>query len=185
MKLRCPHCGHSAGLTDFANEEAARKAILLAADLPKSIGYLTLRYVGLFRPSQRSLSWERTLKIMQQLKVDIDRAKIERHSRIWHAPEALWHEGLTVMLARADSGDLRLPLKNHAYLYEIISAKQNSAEARQEQQLEQKRQQLQHRVKKPQTYQPSQADKTAGEQAMQQAFNCIKVKRQRGGKNEQ
>lgn len=181
MKLRCPRCGHSASLQDFANEEAARKAVLLAADLPKSIGYLTLRYVGLFRPSTRSLSWERTLKLMQQLKVDIDRARIERHGRIWHAPEALWHEGFTVMLARAESDDLRLPLKNHAYLYEIISAKQNSAEAREEQKLEEKRQQAQHRKQPVPTVKPKKDDANiqAAEMTMQSIRNNPKFRKTR------
>lgn len=169
MKLRCPNCGHAAGILDFTNEESARQAVYLAADLPKPLGRLVMRYIGLFRPAQRSLSWDRTLKLMQQLKVDIDAGRIERHSRIWPAPEATWSMALNTVLEKADNGTLKLPLKNHGYLYEIISSQQSSIQAREEQKLEEKRQQAQHRAPKAQTKQPdyqSDAARQAGAMAL-------------------
>ena len=146
MKLRCPNCGHAASILDFANEQAARQVVYLAADLPKPLGKLVMRYIGLFRPAQRSLSWERTLKLMQQLKTDIDAGRIEYKGRIWAAPDGLWHKALTTMIEKSEQQDgLMLPLKNHNYLYTIISSEQNSIEAREEQKIEEKRQQAQHR----------------------------------------
>ncbi|WP_321276942.1 hypothetical protein [Thiomicrorhabdus indica] len=154
MKLRCPHCGHSAELLDFANEQAARQVVMITADLPKPIGRPILQYIGLFKPSSRSLSWERTLKLMQQLKHDLDRGQITRHGRDWAAPLDYWTQALTTVLDKANEGKLTLPLKNHGYLYEIISSQQSSVEAREEQKLEEKRQQAQHRAPKAQTEQP-------------------------------
>ena len=181
VKLRCPHCGHAADLRDFANEQAARQVVLIMADLPKSLGRLSLHYIGLFKPAQRSLSWERTLKLLQQLQADINQGRIERHGRIWAAPESLWHQAFTIMLDKASANGLTLPLKNHAYLYEIISSSQSSQEAKAEQEIEQKRQQAQHRSPKKTTPAQTEADKAAGDQAMREAFDQLKLTRKNGG----
>lgn len=146
MKLRCPNCGHAASILDFANEQAARQVVYLAADLPKPLGKLVMRYIGLFRPAQRSLSWERTLKLIHSIKANIDASRIEYKGRIWAAPDILWHKALTTIIEKSQQPDgLMLPLKNHNYLYTIISSEQNSIEAKQEQKIEEKRQQLRHR----------------------------------------
>ena len=176
MKLRCPHCGHAASITDFANEDAARKAVYLAADLPKSLGKPVMAYIGLFRPASRSLSWERVLKLLQALKTDIDAGRIERHSRIWAAPEGLWHQALSTTLEQAEQGKLKLPLKNHGYLYEIISSQQSSIEAREEQKLEEKRQTAQHRAKKPAPKSQTKQDQNAGKTALNSALNSLGIK---------
>jgi len=139
VKLKCPHCGHGADLIEFANEEAARQAVYLAADLPKPLGRIIMRYTGLFRPASRSLSWNRILKLLKQLKADIDAGRIERHGRIWSAPEPAWHNAINVVLEQAEQTKLKLPLKNHGYLYEIISANQNSVETHAEQKIEEQR----------------------------------------------
>lgn len=173
MRLRCPNCGHAAGLFDFANEESARQAVYLAADLPKSLGKPVMRYIGLFRPAERHLRWDRILKLLQQLKTDIDAGRIERHSRIWPAPEANWSMALNTVLEKADNGTLKLPLKNHGYLYEIISSEQNSIETREEQKIEEKRQQAKHRAPKKQTVIQTEDDKTAGAEALNLAFKQL------------
>ena len=177
MKLKCPHCGHGASIIDFANEESARQAIYLAADLPKTMGRLMLQYIGLFRPSTRSLSWDRTLKLMQQLKADIDRGKIERHSRIWPAPEAQWCNAFTIMLNKAQAGTLTLPLKNHGYLYEIIASAQNTAEATIENKKEQQRQQKTAKPRKTVTKDLTKFDRQVGEHSMTQIFKHLKIKK--------
>lgn len=183
MKCRCPQCGHAAELIHFANEEAARQAVYLVAGLPKSLGQLSLRYIGLFKPTERSLSWERTLNLLKPLKADIDAAQITRHGRIWAAPEGLWHKALTSTISQAETGKVKLPLKNHNYLYEIISSEQNSVEAKAEQAIEEKRQQAQHRKSAPEPTKVEQTDedKAAGEQAMQEVFKQLKAKRKSGG----
>lgn len=185
MKLRCPHCGHTAGIIEFANEEAARQAVYLAADLPKPLGKLVMRYIGLFRPAERHLRWDRVLKLMQELKTDIDAARIERHSRIWPAPEAAWADALTAMLEKADNGTLTLPLKSHGYLYEIISSAQNSIETREEQKQEEKRQQAQHRAPKKAEQPRTTDDLNAGEVALKSAFETLGLRRKNGGNSEQ
>ncbi|MGE4501958.1 MAG: hypothetical protein AB7D03_03710 [Thiomicrospira sp.] len=177
MKLRCPNCGHGAGLLDFANEEAARQTVLLVADLPKSLGRLSLRYIGLFKPTQNSLSWERSLKLLQSLKHDIDRAQIDRHGRIWPAPESHWVQAFNLVIEKAEAKTLKLPLKNHAYLYEIISSQQNAAEAHAEQAIEKKRQAVRERPAKKAQPVADDVDKQIGEQAMNQIFQTLGRKR--------
>lgn len=177
MKLRCPHCGHAASLLNFASEQAARQTVLLVADLPKPLGKPVLQYIGLFRPAQRSLSWDRTLKLLNQLKTDIDRGKIERHSRIWPAPEPAWHNAINAMLLKADTNTLKLPLKNHGYLYEIISSQQSSVEAKDEQRLENNRMAQRTRPKAPTLPILTDVDKQAGESSMNQIFEHLKIKK--------
>lgn len=184
MKCRCPQCGHAAELIHFTNEESARQAVYLVAALPKSLGQLTLRYIGLFRPTQRSLSWDRMLKLLRPLAADIDAGRIERHGRIWSAPERLWHKALTATLDQAEINKVKLPLKNHNYLYEIICSEQNSIEAQAEQKIEEQRQQAQHRKKQPENNNQTAEDKAAGEEAMQQAFEQLRAKRQHGGNHD-
>lgn len=178
MKLRCPSCGHAAGMIEFSNEESARQAVYLASDLPKPLGRLVMRYVGLFRPAARSLSWDRTLKLMQQIKVDIDAGRIERHGRIWPAPEGLWHKAITSVLEKAETQTLTLPLKNHGYLYEIISAEQNAIEAHHEQKKETQRQQK-TQVNNPQKAAPqlSVEDHQVGNHEMSEIFAIVNKKR--------
>ena len=184
MKLRCPNCGHAASILDFANEEAARQCVYLAADLPKPLGKLLMRYIGLFRPATRSLSWERTLKLMQQLKSDIDQGRIQYNGRIWPAPDGLWHKALNTMIDQADQQKLQLPLKNHNYLYTIISSEQNSAEARAEQKIEEKRQQAKHREtpKQPAVEAHPQITKEVGSQTLAAIRSNPKFKK-RGDKS--
>ena len=186
MKLRCPACGHSADLLDFANEQAARQVVLMVADLPKSLGRLTLRYLGLFKPTQKSLSWERTLKLLQPIKADIEAARIERHGRIWAAPEAYWLHAFTTVIEKAETQTLKLPLKNHGYLYEVISSQQNAAEAHAEQKIEKKRQASRPRLPHRETPKVDDTAKQIGDQAMSQIFKTLGKKRSKdkGAKND-
>jgi len=181
MKLRCPNCGHAAAMIDFSNEESARQAVYLASNLPKPLGRLIMRYIGLFRPATRSLTWDRTLKIMHQLKTDIDAGRIERHNRIWQAPENLWHKAFTTILEKSDSQTLKLPLKNHGYLYEIISSEQNSLEAHEEQKNENKRQSLRNRPVAKKVDVATEQSKQLGTSTLQAIFKNKKFKKAQSG----
>ena len=45
-----------------------------------------------------------------------------RDSHSYPAPKAAWIWAINTMLERRDQGKLQLPLKNHGYLYEVISS---------------------------------------------------------------
>ncbi|MES1936709.1 hypothetical protein [Salinisphaera hydrothermalis] len=131
MKGCCPECGHIGGLMQFVDEGDARRCLALAFEFPAPLAGALVAYMRLFQPPKRALAWSRALKLMQQLHADIKRGYITRRGRDWVAPQDAWLEALQGAVARRD--ELTLPLKDHAYLYEIISRGANKGEAQAEQ----------------------------------------------------
>lgn len=139
MKVGCPSCGYTASITAFANEADAREALALAMRLPAPLAKLLMQYLVLFRPHKQLLRWTRVKNLLADLLTCIEGGQVERHGRAWVAPLPLWKDGLEAVLARQES--LTLPLKDHAYLYQIIAGMANKDEAQQEARQEQQRQQ--------------------------------------------
>lgn len=126
MRLTCPCCGATNSLETLLNDAAARQAVARALSLPAGLGPGLLRYLGMFRPPQRSLTWDRVAKLLEELIAMIDAGQISRHGRFWPAPIAAWKAALDEI---ADRRSLDLPLKSHGYLLEIIAGISNKAEA--------------------------------------------------------
>ena len=118
MRLTCPCCGATLSLEALLNDVAARQAVATALALPAALGPRLLRYLGLFRPAQRSLTWDRAASLLAELQTMIDAGHIRRHGRSWPAPHAAWQTALDTVLERKN---LTLPLKSHGWLYEVIS----------------------------------------------------------------
>ena len=119
MRLTCPCCGATHSLEALLTDRAAREAVAAALELPAPLGGLLLRYLGLFRPRQHALSWERAAKLLTELQALVSAGQIERNGRIWPAPVDYWKSALDHMLQRREQ--LQLPLKTHGYLLEIIA----------------------------------------------------------------
>ncbi|MDZ7655586.1 MAG: hypothetical protein U0997_06545 [Sulfurimicrobium sp.] len=132
MKTTCPACGAVTSLDALIGNEAARSLLVMALEQTQT-GKRLIRYVALFRPAQRQLSWDRVAGLLGEILDLIKAGKIDRHGRLWAAPEAVWISALDEILARRDEGKLTLPLKSHGYLLEIITGQANKAEARAEQ----------------------------------------------------
>ncbi|MDH2918482.1 MAG: hypothetical protein PXX73_04735 [Sideroxydans sp.] len=139
MKLSCPACGALASLDALLGHEGARSAVLAAMALPAPVGKVMVQYLGLFRPAQRQLSFDRVHTLINELLPMIAAAKIERGGRIWSAPQEYWVNAIQEMLARREAQGLTLPLKNHAYLLTIIAGYSSKAEAKQEESSETQR----------------------------------------------
>lgn len=107
--------------------EAARDAVMAALALPAPLGKLFVKYLALFRPHKRQLTWERVASLFVELADPIAQGKIERNGRTWSAPLEYWHAALEEILAKREK--LTLPLKSHGYLMEIIVGYSNKAEA--------------------------------------------------------
>lgn len=129
MRLTCPCCGATNSLEALLNDAAARRAVAAALALPAGLGGRLLRYLGLFRPPQRGLTWDRAAKLLDELNNMIAAGQIERHGRLWPAPHDYWRLALDEIL---DRRTLTLPLKSHGYLLEILAGLSNQAEARAE-----------------------------------------------------
>lgn len=129
MRLVCPSCGatHSA---DGIEDLDARAALLIAAELPAEIGATAIRYLGLFRPRERALSWGRARKLLDELLPMIQSGTIRRQGRDWPAPPAAWRAAMQTMLDGRDN--LELPMKSHGYLLSILAGDANKQEARAE-----------------------------------------------------
>lgn len=144
MQISCPVCHARYALEAALTDAAAREAVALALKLPAPLGELLLGYIGLFRPTKRSLSWSRVTKLLTELQSMIKAGEIERNGRAWAAPQAHWQAALEQMLTRRDK--LSLPLANHGYLLEILAGMANKAEGRAEaEDIERKRQPAAHR----------------------------------------
>ena len=128
MKTTCPACGAVNSLDALIGNEAARSLLVVALEQTQT-GRRLIRYVALFRPAQRQLSWDRVASLLGELLDLIRKGKVERHGRLWAAPETVWVAALDEILARRDEGKLTLPLKSHGYLLEIITGQANKAEA--------------------------------------------------------
>lgn len=139
MKLVCPSCGFAGDIDAYLADAHARAALVWALQAPAPLGDRLMRYLALFRPAQRALSWDRIEKILGELVEAIQRGHIERHGRHWPAPAEYWSAAIDQMLATRER--LQLPLKGHGYLYEIVAGFGNKAESRVEAQREQTRMQ--------------------------------------------
>jgi hypothetical protein len=137
MKLSCPACGSLSSLDALLGNEGAREAVMAALAMPAPLGKLMVQYLGLFRPAQRQLSFDRVANLINELLPMIQDAKIERNGRLWNAPQDYWKMGMEDMLSKRDK--LTLPLKGHGYLLTIIEGYNLKAENKQEAQREDSR----------------------------------------------
>lgn len=159
MKQCCPNCGFVAGLAAFANEAEARECLALALKWPAPLADALVRYMQLFRPPKRALAWSRAYKLMRELHDALDAGCIERHGRTWAAPRPAWEPALRAVTAKRD--ELTLPLKDHAYLYEILCRQANKVEAKAEQKTEVKRRTRRPDTPRPDTPRPAQPERAA------------------------
>lgn len=120
MKTRCPCCGAENSLDALVSHEEAREAMLAVMNIGGEMAKLAVQYLGLFRPQQTTLTWSRMAKLLNELLPDIQRGAINRDRVEYPAPAEAWIYGLREVLVRRQT--LKLPLKSHGYLYEIISA---------------------------------------------------------------
>lgn len=128
MKLTCPACGSTSSLDALIGHEAARSSLVLALE-QTPVGKRLIRYIALFRPAQRQLSWDRVAALLGEL-LDMTRdARIERHGRVWAAPAEAWVAAIDEIMTRRDENKLTLPLKSHGYLLEIITGQAGKVEA--------------------------------------------------------
>lgn len=126
VRLTCPCCGASNGLEVLLADRSAREAVAAALGLPAGLAERLLRYMGLFRPRERALSWDRAARLLSELNEAVGAAQIERNGQTHPAPVEYWKTAIDQMLDGRDM--LVLPLKSHGYLFEIIAGLSQRAE---------------------------------------------------------
>lgn len=133
MRIICPCCHTDFPLEAGINDVAARNAVKLAFSITP-FGDSLLGYVQLFKPEKKVLSMSKLIKLLEELVPMMRDGKIQFNGRTWSAPQAYWQQAIVSMLDGRDK--LRLPLKNHNYLFQIISSYEDKAEAKVEKQTE-------------------------------------------------
>lgn len=126
MLLSCPACGAGFSLDVLIAHDGAREALTEAMGLNPAFGRRLLAYLGLFRSPNRHLSMDRVAKILREIGPDIKAARITRHGRDWAVPMESWTWALDEIVSKKEK--LTLPLKNHAYLYQMLVSTVDRAE---------------------------------------------------------
>lgn len=65
MKTTCPACGAVASLDVLLGNDGAREAVMAALEIPAPLGKMLVQYLGLFRPANRNLSFDRVANILE------------------------------------------------------------------------------------------------------------------------
>lgn len=121
MNIKCPNCGAVHSLDSLIGNDGAADLVKAVLEFDAAIGKAAIRYVGLFRPAKSQLTFARTAKLLGELLPDIKAGEISRDGVVYPAPPEAWIYGFHTVIEARDAGRLKLPLKSHGYLYEVIS----------------------------------------------------------------
>lgn len=119
MKVSCPACGSSFDIDAAVADADARRFAELVAGLDPRVARPLIQYLALFRPEKTGMRWSRMLALAQEVEPMIREARVKRNGLTYAVPLEMWAQALS-MLADRPSG-LRLPLKSHGYLLEILA----------------------------------------------------------------
>ena len=126
MNIKCPNCGAVHSLDSLINDADASAVLKAVLEMDVELGKAAIRYIGLFRPAKSQLSWARTAKLLNELLPMIKAQEAARDGVCFPAPTEAWIHGFNETVNARDQGRLKLPLKSHGYLLEIISQWQGS-----------------------------------------------------------
>lgn len=126
MNIKCPNCGAVHSLDSLINDAEASAVLRTVLEMDAELGKAAIRYIGLFRPAKSQLSWARTAKLLSELLPMIKAQEAARDGVCFPAPTEAWIHGFNETVNARDQGRLKLPLKSHGYLLEIISQWQGS-----------------------------------------------------------
>lgn len=126
MNIKCPNCGAVHSLDSLINDADASAVLRAVLEMDAEMGKAAIRYVGLFRPAKSQLSWARTAKLLNELMLMIKAQEAVRDGVSYPAPAEAWLHGFNGTVNARDQGRLKLPLKSHGYLLEIVSQWQGS-----------------------------------------------------------
>lgn len=152
MRLSCPACNAETSLEVLVAREADARAVAAFLERSLPLGEALVRYIALFRPAKRRLGLARMVALIEEIMPDIERHAIDRKGREWRAEPRAWRHAFETVLAARDKGTLSLPLTSHGYLYEVLCALAEKAEAAVESQREAERRT--HRAAGPRTGTP-------------------------------
>lgn len=134
----CPECGGWINILGAVEDIEARRFMGLVKEMPPTLVKPWFAYLRLFKPEKQVLRWSRMYKLTAELMDSIQSARIERNNQVHVVPLELWIEALTE-LVESPPKTLRLPLKGHGYLLEMLASRAEKAAAKTEQSREEER----------------------------------------------
>lgn len=132
MQIACPVCFARFALEAGRLDADARRAVALLGGFEGVPAGLLVEYLGLFRTPARGLPWRRAARLLEELAEVWRAGAVRRRGRDWPLTPGAWREGLEAVAARGRSGGLDLPLRRHAYLYEVLAHAADRAGAEEE-----------------------------------------------------
>ena len=90
MKTRCPACGATASIELLITHDDARRLMVELAGIGGEMVKAALRYLTLFRPERKDLSWARAAKLLAELVPMIQAGEITRNRKTYPAPREAW-----------------------------------------------------------------------------------------------
>lgn len=120
MRLTCPGCGAHGSIEHFSADAVARQTLELLSQLPAGLPAQTLRYMALFRPPHRGLTWDRAQRLAGEV-LDMVRAEqVEWKGKTYTVkPDAFRHAMESLQNQRER---LTLPMQSHGYLRSMLAA---------------------------------------------------------------
>ena len=118
MKVRCPACGASMSLDVLIAHDDARETLIALTGISDDLVKAVLKYLTLFRPSEKDLSFNRVSKLLGELVPMIKAEKIVRNRQEYDAPRRAWFWAINRCLDARDAGRLKTPLTTHGFLLE-------------------------------------------------------------------
>ena len=121
MKVKCPSCGASLSLDVLIAHDEARTALVALSGISDELVRGCLKYLTLFRPSEKDLTFARVAKLVGEIAPMIRAGEISRNRCIYPAPREAWIWAFNRCLEARDAGKLKPPLTSHGYLLENIT----------------------------------------------------------------
>lgn len=122
MKTRCPACGATASIELLITHDDARRLMVELAGIGGEMVKAALRYLTLFRPERKDLSWARAAKLLAELVPMIQAGEITRNRKTYPAPREAWIWAFGRCIEARENGKLTPPLGSHGYLLEILTS---------------------------------------------------------------
>lgn len=123
MKTKCPNCGFQSDIDGLIRLMSGGDVFINAFDVPCELKAPLLKYLGLFRnPNGNDLTWDKLSKVISDLTPAIRAKKITFNKQTYDAPKEAFIWGIEQVLKQFGEGKLKLPLKNHHYLYAVMES---------------------------------------------------------------
>ncbi len=118
MRIKCPSCFAEFDLLSALDSEAGRSLMGLLAKLDPSLSRPLVAYLSLFRSASRALSWDRALKLAEEvLALDADKTRLS----------TALAKAVEILRDKQAAGGWK-PMSNHNYLKRVLEGVSAQAE---------------------------------------------------------